>query len=150
VWLGWGLIGVGAILLIWLFSYWLQSLFGSFVGGKERQPTESDDAFPPTAAAARASAHQLADAGSYRDAVRQLYLSAILALHERNLLTYQQSDTNREVLLAARHQPRLHQQLQPVVATFDDVWYGIHEPDRTAFDSYVSAVEKLEKLGEVQ
>lgn len=152
-WLGWGLIGVGAILLIWLFSYWLQSLFGSFVGGRERQPTASDGSIPPTAAAARANAHKLADAGSYRDAVRQLYLSAILALHERNLLTYQQSDTNREVLLAARNQPRLHQQLQPVVATFDDVWYGIHEPDRAAFDSYVSAVEKLEKLeklGEVQ
>ena len=84
------------------------------------------------------------DVHSYRDAVRQLYLSALLSLHERNLITYQPSDTNREVLTAIRNQPHLYQQLQPVIATFDDVWYGVHEPDRTTFDSYVVAVEELE------
>ncbi len=144
-WLGWGLVGVGAVLLIWLLSYWLQQIFGNFVGGVERQPTLAAGDTPETAFAARTAAHQLADAGSYREAVRYLYLSALLTLHERNLITYQPSDTNREVLRAIRHQPVLHQQLQPVIKTFDDVWYGVHEPDRTSFDSYVAAVAKLEE-----
>lgn len=145
-WIGWALFGLGALLLIWLLSYWLQNLLGSFMGGVERRATTAETTLPETAAAARTSAHKLADAGSYREAVRHLYLAALLALHERNLLTYQPSDTNREVLAAVRAQPRLHQQLQPVVETFDNVWYGIHEPDRTAFDQYAAAVEKLEEV----
>lgn len=146
VWIGWALIGVAAALLIWLLSYWLQNLLGRFIGGSESHVKERDSAMPQTAAEARTIAHHLADAGSYRQAVRHLYLSALLALHERNLITYQQSDTNREVLTAVRAQPHLHQQLQPVIETFDDVWYGVHEPDRTSFDSYVDAVEKLEEV----
>lgn len=144
-WIGWALVGVGTILLIWLLSYWLQNFFGRFVGGGERRAAGTENAIPPTAAAARTNAHQLADAGSYREAVRYLYLSALLTLYERDLITYQPSDTNREVLTAIRDRPSLYQQLQPVVKTFDDVWYGIHEPDRTSFDSYVAAVEKLAK-----
>jgi hypothetical protein len=145
-WLGLALIGLGAVLLIWLLSYWLQTLLGSFIGGGERPQGNDALESPPTAAAARTSAHKLADAGSYREAVRHLYLSALLTLHERNLITYQPSDTNREVLRAVRNQPLLHQQLQPVIATFDDVWYGVHEPDRTSFDNYVAAVAKLEEV----
>jgi hypothetical protein len=145
-WLGWALIGIGAVLLIWLLSYWLQSLLASFIGGVERSQTTENQSLPQSVAEARANAHQLANAGSYRNAVRHLYLSALLALHERNRITYQQSDTNREVLTAVRNQPQLHQQLQPVIETFDDVWYGVHEPDRTSFDSYVAAVEKLEEV----
>jgi cytoskeletal protein RodZ len=141
---GWGLLGIGAVLIIFLLSYWLQTLLGRFMGGVERRGKRDDNALPQTADEARTAAHRLANAGSYRDAVRQLYLSALLSLHERNLITYQPSDTNREVLTAIRHQPQLHQQLQPVVATFDDVWYGVHEPDRTTFDRYVAAVEALE------
>lgn len=145
-WLGWAIFGVGVALLVWLLSYWLQNLLGSFIGGVERRAATEATALPETAAAARTAAQQLADSGSYREAVRHLYLAALLALHERNLLTYQPSDTNREVLAAVRAQPLLHQQLQPVVETFDNVWYGVHEPDRTAFDQYAVAVEKLEEV----
>lgn len=142
--IGWGLLGVGAVLLIFLLSYWLQTLLGRFMGSVERRGERDDNALPQTADEARTAAHRLANAGSYRDAVRQLYLSALLSLHERNLITYQPSDTNREVLTAVRNQPQIYQQLQPVVATFDDVWYGVHEPDRTTFDRYMVAVEALE------
>lgn len=145
-WLGWALFGVGVLLLIWLLSYWLQNLLGRFVGDGERRAPTDETAIPETAAAARTSAYKLADAGSYREAVRHLYLAALLALHERHVLIYHSSDTNREVLAAVRAQPRLHHQLQPVVETFDNVWYGIHEPDRTAFDQYAAAVEKLEEV----
>lgn len=144
-WVGWALFGLGAALLIWLLSYWLQHLLGSFMDGVERRAA-AETALPETAAAARTTAHRLAAAGSYREAVRHLYLAALLALHERNLLTYQPSDTNREVLATVQARPRLHQQLQPVVETFDNVWYGVHEPDRTAFDQYAAAVDKLEEV----
>jgi hypothetical protein len=146
VWLGWALVGIAVALLIWLLSYWLQNLLGAFITGAEQRASDAEAGIPQTAAAARKAAHQLADTGSYREAVRHLYLSALLALHERHLINYQPSDTNREVLSAVRPQSPLYQQLQPVVETFDDVWYGVHEPDRASFDSYVIAVEKLEEV----
>lgn len=145
-WIGWALFGLGVVLLIWLLSSWLQNLVGSFIGDVERRSVAAESDLPATAAAARTTAQQLANAGSYREAVRHLYLAALLALHERELLTYQPSDTNREVLAAVQAQPVLHEQLQPVVETFDKVWYGVHEPDRLAFDRYAAAVEKLEEV----
>ncbi|MEZ4729517.1 MAG: hypothetical protein R3E79_20490 [Caldilineaceae bacterium] len=54
-WVGWALIGVGALLLIWLLSYWLQTLLGSFVGGIERGTGQGEAALPPSAGAARSA-----------------------------------------------------------------------------------------------
>jgi len=144
--LGWTILGVGAILLIWLLSLWLQKLLASFVQSDGERASDKGDAEPQTAAQARQQAQQLANAGSFREAVRRMYLAALLTLHERNLLYYDRSNTNREVLATVRHQPQLYAHLQPLVETFDDVWYGVHEPDRATFDRYVQAVQGLEEL----
>ncbi|MEZ4867097.1 MAG: DUF4129 domain-containing protein [Caldilineaceae bacterium] len=144
--IGWGLVIIGVILVVWLLSYWLQNLFGSFVGSAQERRDGAGDAFPQSAAEAKERAQQLADVGSYREAVRQLYLSALLGLHERHVLTYRRSDTNREVLAAVQSKDDLHQQLRPVVETFDDVWYGVHEPDQNTYDRYVEAIGELEEM----
>jgi hypothetical protein len=142
-WIGYLLIGIGALLFIYLLSLWLQNLLGSFVGGAANGRRLTPDGALLNAAAARQQAHALASSGSFRAAVRQLYLSALLTLDERDLLHYDQSNTNREVLSTVRDNPALHQRLRPVIETFDDVWYGVHEPDQTTFDRYVQAVEQL-------
>lgn len=144
--LGWVILGVAAILLIWLLSIWLQNLLASFVQSDGERALGHGDAEPQTATQARQQAQQLANAGSFREAVRRMYLAALLTLHERNLLYYDRSNTNREVLATVRHQPTLYAHLQPLVETFDDVWYGVHEPDRATFDRYVQAVQGLEEL----
>ncbi len=142
-WIGYLIIGIGALLLVYLLSLWLQNLLGSFVGGAANGRRLTPDGALLNAAEARQQAHVLAGSGSFRAAVRQLYLSALLTLDERDLLHYDQSNTNREVLSTVRDNPALHQRLRPVVETFDDVWYGIHEPDQATFDRYVHAVEEL-------
>lgn len=144
--LGWVVLGVAALLLIWLLSIWLQNLLASFVQSDRERVLGQADAEPQTATQARQQAQQLANAGSFREAVRRLYLAALLTLHERNLLDYDRSNTNREVLATVRHQPTLYAHLQPLVETFDDVWYGVHEPDRATFDRYAQAVQGLEEL----
>lgn len=144
--LGWVILGIAAVLLILLLSLWLQQLLAGFVQSDgDRVLDTATDAEPQTAAQARQQAQQLAGAGSFREAVRRMYLAALLTLHERNLLHYDRSNTNREVLATVRNQPALHAQLQPLVETFDDVWYGIHEPDRATFERYLQAVKGLEE-----
>ena len=140
----WTIAGVGVLLLIFLLSYWLQGLLGSFVSDFEARRRAADgEEMPLTATAARAQASASAQAGNYRQAVRQLYLSALLALEEQNLIRYDRSLTNREVLAQVRSQPGIQHHLQPVVETFDDVWYGIHEPDQATFDGYAREVDQL-------
>ena len=142
--LGYLIIGIAIILLIYLLSIWLQNLLGGFLGGANRGRRLTPDGELLNAAEAKEQADQLARSGSFREALRRLYLSALLTLDERNLLHYDRSNTNREVLATVRNNPALYQQLQPVVETFDDVWYGIHEPDQATFDQYKEAVEALE------
>ncbi len=140
----WAIAGVGGILLIFLLSYWLQGLLGNFVTDFEaRRRLASGEELPLTANAARQQAATLAAAGNYREAVRQLYLSALLALEERNLLTYDRSLTNREVLAQLRDQTAVQNHLQPVVETFDNVWYGIQEPDQATFTTYEREIDQL-------
>jgi len=140
----WILAGAGALLLIFLLSHWLQGLLGYFVNDFEaRRRAATGEEMPLTAAGARVQASLSAQAGNYRQAVRQLYLSALLTLEEQNLIRYDRSLTNREVLAQVRSQPGVQHHLQPVVATFDDVWYGIHEPDQATFDGYAREVDQL-------
>jgi len=142
--MGYLLIAGGTLLLIYLLSLWLQNLLGDFIGGVTSKRRLTPDGELLNATEARQQAHQLAKSGSFREAVRSLYLSALLTLDERDLLHYDQSNTNREVLATIRDRPALYQRLQPVVEIFDEVWYGVHEPDQATFDRYVKAVEQLD------
>jgi hypothetical protein len=129
--------------LIWLLSYWLQRFLRSFVTDSRVDVLGDDDDLPRTAAEAREQARAAAESGFYRDAVRRLYLAALLQLSEHQLIPYERSLTNREVLVrvAADSPIRLH--LEPVIATFDQVWYGVREPDQATFTAYEQAIDAL-------
>jgi hypothetical protein len=142
-WIGYLVIGIGALLLVYLLSLWLQNLLGSLLGDEHQGRRLTPDGELLNAGEARQQAQQLARSGSFREAVRRLYLAALLTLDERNLLHYDRSNTNREVLATVRNRPALHARLRPVVETFDDVWYGIHEPDQATFERYQRAVDAL-------
>ena len=140
----WAIAGVGGLLLVFLLSYWLQGFLGAFVSDFEaRRRKESGEEILLTASSARQQATLFAQAGNYRDAVRQLYLSALLSLEERHLLRYDRSLTNREVVAQMQKNQSVQDHLQPVVATFDEVWYGIHEPDHATFTGYAREIDRL-------
>lgn len=86
-----------------------------------------------------------ARAGDYRMAMRYLYLTALLGLDERKLLRYDRALTNREYLLRSRENPALRTALEPVIETFDRVWYGHAALDEATFQNYWQQVEKLGK-----
>jgi hypothetical protein len=133
---------------IWLLSYWLQRLLRSFVSDARVAELAGDDELPRTAAEARQQARVAAHSGRYRDAVRRLYLAALLQLSEQRLIDYERSLTNREVLTRLPEASPIRPHLAPVIATFDLVWYGVREPDQATFTAYEQEIDRLSAVAE--
>lgn len=140
----WGVVTLGLLIIILLLGYWVQRLVRAFVGDvslNRRFAGDSDE--PRTSAEAREQAASQAAAGSYRSAVRSLYLSALLLLEENELVASDRSLTNRELLARTGSEMGVREALRPVVETFDSVWYGVREPDATHFADYEAQVSRL-------
>ena len=140
---GWGTVVVGSLLLVLLLSYWLRRLLGGILTDGVAGPRQTESGEPATAAEAREQASAQAQSGDYRQAVRSLFLSALLHLREGGLLHYADSQTNRELLASLPPQSPARPHLEPVVETFDSVWYGIREPDEQTFTAYRQEVNAL-------
>lgn len=138
--------GVGAIVLIAVFIYFLLNLYRSFSTETEANDAEDEGDEFLSADNALKRAQDLSHGGDYRTAVRYLYLSALLLLDERNLLRYDRSRTNREYLRSVAHRPELATILQDVVDIFDQVWYGYRPIEQNDYQHYESQVTKLKQL----
>jgi hypothetical protein len=142
-----GIVGIAAIVL--LLAYWLRGLIAGVVANADGDEAGgNEDDLPQSPAEARQRAAGAANAGNYRGAVRNLYLAALLTLEQQGLVPADRSLTNREVLgrVGSTHPLRPH--LQPVVETFDDVWYGVHEPDAGTYTAYTHAIDELEMIAQ--
>ena len=142
----WGIIVVGAGLLIYILGVWLTSLLGAFVEDVQLQERGDEDAIPFTAHQAREIATHMAQAGNYREAVRHLYLSILLKLEENGVIPRDRSKTNRELLTAIVGHDEIRQPLQSVIDIFEQVWYGVTEPDETTFHNYQRQIDELTRL----
>ena len=145
---GWMIAGFGLLVLAWLLSLWLRRLLGRFVADATTERADSEDDLPRTPAEARERADALARTGAYRDAVRNLYLAALLSLERRRLVSADRSLTNREVLAQVPAENAIRPYLHPVVDTFDAVWYGVQEPDAATFAGYATQIDGLEHVAE--
>ena len=90
-------------------------------------------------------AQEFAAGGSVRQAVRYLYLSALLALDENGLLRYDRSQTNWEYLRSLSSHPELHANLREVILVFDRVWYGYQPIDEADYQVYLGQVAELRR-----
>jgi hypothetical protein len=98
-----------------------------------------------SASAAVKQAQSLAAGADYRQAVRYLYLAALLTLDERGVLRYDKTLTNRQVLRHARQSgdADLAQTMSPVVDTFDSVWYGFAEVSDESYQAYNEQIKQV-------
>ena len=142
----WGVILLGIGALIYVLGIWLSKLMGAFVDDATLQQQLGDEEMPVTARQAREMARKMAQTGNYRAAVRQLYLSALLKLEETGIAPHDRSKTNLEILAAVAGNKAVHRSLQPVVSTFDQVWYGVREPDDATFRAYQRQIEQLNQV----
>lgn len=131
--------------LVFVLARIVQAVLGGFLQ-EAAVPNDGGGDGQRSVAAARHRATEFARAGSYRDAVRQLYLATLLGLEDRGLLRIDRSLTNREVLASVARWQGVQSGLRPVVETFETVWYGEREPGREAFERYAGDVETAAAL----
>jgi hypothetical protein len=93
-------------------------------------------------AEARRKATEVAAHGDYRSAIRYRCLAVLLDLDEEGWLVFDRSATDREYLFRAPG--TLQNDLQPLLARFEEVWYGdapAGVEDWTSYDALAAQIE---------
>lgn len=91
---------------------------------------------------ARRRASVAASAGDFRSAIRYRCLAVLLSLDEAGQLAFDRSATNREYLFRASG--AMHDELQPLLDRFDDVWYGGAPAAAPEWEDYTARAEHVE------
>lgn len=133
-------IGVLAVLVVAL--YFIRNLRRNLVSEETLAPL-LDETEARTPGEAFDNAQRFINSGDYRNAVRQLYLATLLILDQRGKIRYDPTLTNRQVLHQTSNDPRTTAALEPIVETFDRVWYGFEPLTPREFDAYRERVEKV-------
>ncbi|MHC1782459.1 MAG: DUF4129 domain-containing protein [Anaerolineaceae bacterium] len=136
-------IGVLLVLLVVLY-FGFRGIFKELIQEASYDEAGQDEVGLSAARAMRL-AQGSAGEGDHRQAVRYLYLSALLLLEERGLLRYDRSRTNREYLNSIHEHTRLVPLLRNVIDVFDRVWYGYRPIDANGYEEYVEQVERLKE-----
>ncbi len=138
------LLGIGAVVLLAsMLLFLFRNLLFGFVAESQLAPRSRSGSELLTADTALQRAQDLSSGGDYRSAVRYLYLSALLLLDERGLLSYDRTKTNRETLRSVSGHPELETPLMYVVEVFDRVWYGYQPLEDRDYQFYERQVGKL-------
>ena len=137
------LIPLGCILLVVVSIFFIQQIRTNLVAEVRHEETESPTESVATEQEALTHSERAAESKNFREALRFLYLSAILNLQERGMLTYDKSLTNLEYLRTLGAHAELQKALGPAIRVFDDVWYG-YKP--CAADTVADYQEMLKKV----
>ncbi|WP_298818726.1 DUF4129 domain-containing protein [Chloroflexus sp.] len=135
---------VAAMLLGGVIIFWARGA-RRVLRAPVKAPAEATDD-PVTVSEAQRLAAAARQASDRRSAVRYLYLAALLWLNEQGVLRYDRSLTNREYLQRLRSSSPARDLLEPVIATFDAVWYGFRPIDDQAFARYEEQVAAVQSL----
>lgn len=138
-------VALAILVTLAVFAFILISLRRNFAGEAQLK-SANPNGEGLTAPVALKEARELARSGNYRSAIRQLYLASLLLLEERGRLRADRSLTNREYLAALKGEPQVAHTLEPIVETFDRIWYGFEPISGPEFERYQQQVETLKDL----
>ena len=137
------LLWIGCLVLIGLACFFIQQIRRNLVNEVGDSVTESEMDNVTTAQAALTQSEVAVASHNFRDALRFLYLSAILHLQEQGILTYDKSLTNLEYLHTLQVHAELQEALRPVIQVFDDVWYGYKPCNADTIANYQELLQKV-------
>ncbi|NJN67773.1 MAG: DUF4129 domain-containing protein [Chloroflexaceae bacterium] len=140
--IGWMAVILTVLLIVGVLVYLVLHIRRSLTREARTVATEGMDESFLTSAKAFQEARAVANRGDIRSAVRYLYLSSLLWLDERGLLRRDHALTNQEYLAQLPHAD-LRTRFQPIVETFDRVWYGHITLEDQDFRIYQQQVEEL-------
>jgi hypothetical protein len=95
-----------------------------------------------SAVEARKRAEESAQERDYRSAIRYRCLAVLLALDEAGMLTFDRTATNREYLFRAPG--TIHDDLQPLLDRFDQIWYGDSPTNAGEWADYIARAASME------
>ena len=124
-------------------DFFVQQIRRNLITEVRGNVTESEIDSVTTAQAALTQSEVAVTSHNFRDALRFLYLSAILHLQERGILTYDKSLTNLEYLHTLQAHVELQEALRPVIQVFDDVWYGYKPCNADTIANYRELLQKV-------
>ena len=137
------LLWIGCLMLIGLTLFFIQQIRRNLVVEVGDKVTEAEMDNITTVQAALTQSEIAVTSHNFRDALRFLYLSAILHLQERDILTYDKSLTNLEYLHTLQAHTELQEALRPVIQVFDDVWYGYKPCNADTIANYRELLQKV-------
>jgi hypothetical protein len=135
--LGWWLLGglTLAIVAVGLFLYWTsphspkrERAEPATSAAGLTQDKDTQQVLEESPAALWRHADALASSGSFREAVRALYLAVLAHLHRQQLIRFEPTRTNgeyvRQVRFSEQAPPELHESFQRLTNLFETAWYG--------------------------
>jgi hypothetical protein len=81
-----------------------------------------------------AEAQRLYDEGRYAEAMIYLYSYQLVQLDKSQVIRLTRGKTNRQYLREVRRSSKLFELMQRSMVTFEDVFFGDHELDRSGFE----------------
>jgi hypothetical protein len=136
------LVAVGLAVAALVVGLVLAGMNRASAPGSVRPVSELAQVLGMSAAEARRRAEESAGAGDYRSAIRYRCLAVLLSLDEVGMLTFDRTATNREYLFRAPG--TIHDDLQPLLDRFDQIWYGEAPTDAQEWQSYNAAAASIE------
>ncbi len=92
----------------------------------------------------REDARQKAKTGSFREAIRALFISVLLEGHQRGWWTYEKESTNREHLARVEGPLPRRAALQNLIVLYESTWYGLAQPDEEDYRAGEKWVGQME------
>lgn len=140
-------LGVAVVVLVVLLAHivWTLRVAGRGTGLKEEDLALEDAVArsDPRPFRDRAVAH--ADAGRLDDAVRELYLAALLALARRGTLHYARHKAFLDYRIEAASDPVGSRLLSHLGPTYHPGSFGRRPPDRATFDGLLAEVDEVSR-----
>ena len=92
----------------------------------------------------REEAREMALQGAFREAVRALFVSALMEGHQRGWWIYEVEATNREHLARVEGSRERREALKQLIHLYERAWYGLGQPGREIFQSCETWVKRME------
>ena len=146
-WIGylvWGIVLIlGAILVAWIIA-----LLGP-VGWRWKRPRATPAKHRETPPekdwrALRKQAYERASQGSFREAIRYIFLSVLLEGDQKGWWIYEPESTNIEHLSRVRNQVQRYEPLQKLIERYERAWYGLGKPGEKEFQDCEKLVHRME------
>jgi len=94
----------------------------------------------------REDAHKKALEGSFREAIRSLFVSVLMEGHQLGWWIYKPEATNKEHLAHVEDQSERNPLLRKLVGHYEKAWYGLGKPGRQEYRDCEEWVRQMEAL----